>query len=124
MYALDLQVESEGDSLKTLEGLLTWEEHNLQPYIRISRPPRIDPSAPIERAKLRYPPVDATNARQVVQSLVPAEVKKDLYYRENPHDAMTNTLHTTESIKAKGYPNCWWDPLLLHRISKWGGPLH
>ena len=65
----------------------------------------------------------ATNARQVVQSLVPAEVKKDLYYRENPHDAMTNTLHTVDSIKPKGYPNCWWEPLLWDRISKWGGPL-
>ena len=106
MYALDLQVESEGDSLKTLEGLLTLEEHNLRPYVRISRPPRIDPTAPVERAKLRYPPVYATNACQAVQSLVPTEVKKNLYYQENPHDAMTNTLHTVESIKAKGYPNC------------------
>ena len=29
MYALDLQVESKGDTLKTLEGVLSLEQHNL-----------------------------------------------------------------------------------------------
>ena len=35
MYALDLQVGSEGDTLKTVEGLLSLEHHNMCPYIRI-----------------------------------------------------------------------------------------
>ena len=58
-----------------------------------------------------------------MQSLVPAEVKKDLYYRENPHDAMHNTLDTMAAIATKGYPTRWWGPLLWDRVSKWGGPL-
>ena len=103
MYALNLHVETEGDTLKTPEGMLSLEDHNLRPDIRISRPPRTDTTAPIERTKLRYPPVYAAGARQVIRSLVPAEVKKDLFYRENPHDAMCNTLDTMASISAKGY---------------------
>ena len=54
-------------------------------------------------------------------SLVPAEVKKDLYYRENPHDVMTNTLETISCIRTKGYPTGWWEPLLWDLFSKWGG---
>ena len=123
IYALDLQVESEGETLKTLEGLLSLEQHNLHPFIRVSRPRRTDTTAPIERAKLRYPPVYAAGARQVVRSLVPAEVKKDLFYRENPHNTMNNTLNAMASITAKGYPNSWWEPLLSDCVAKWGGPL-
>ena len=123
MYALNLQVENEGDTVKTLEGMLSLEEHNLRPYIRISQPPRTDTTAPIKRTKLRYPPVYAAGARQVIRSLVLAEVKKDLFYRENPHGAMRNTLDTMASVSAKGHPNCWWEPLLWDRVAKWGRPL-
>ena len=69
------------------------------------------------------PPPYAAGARQVIRSLVPAEVKKDPFDRENPHDAMCNTLDTMASISAKGYPNCWWEPLLWDCVAKWGGPL-
>ena len=55
MYALNLQVENAGDTLKTLEGMLSLEEHNLRPYIRISQPPRTHTTAPIERTKCRGP---------------------------------------------------------------------
>ena len=99
MYALDLQIEGEGDSLKTLEGPLSLEEHTPRPYIRISRPPRVDTTTPIERAKLRYPTVHAAAARKIVRGLVPLEVKKNLFYRESPPDGMTNTLDTVASIK-------------------------
>ena len=123
MYALDLQIEGEGRSLKTLEGLLSLEEHNVQPYIRISGPPGIDTTALIERAKLRYPPMHAAVTRKIVRSLVRAEVKKDLFYRENPHDAKENTLHTVASIHSEGYPKCWWEPLVWDQVPKYGGPL-
>ena len=52
VYALNLKVENEGDIVKTLEGMLSLEYHNVRPYIRISRPPRTDTAAPIERTKL------------------------------------------------------------------------
>ena len=31
LYALDLEVESEGDTLKTLEGLMSLKTHNVGP---------------------------------------------------------------------------------------------
>ena len=113
MYALDLQVESERNTLKTLEGLLSMESFNFRLYLRISRPPRTDTTTPIEHAKLRDPSVYAAGARRVVQSLVPAEVKKDLHYRENPHDAMMNTLETISKPRVTA---TWWEPLLWDRI--------
>ena len=72
MYALDLQVESESDTLKTLEGLISMETHSWRPYVHISRPPRTDTTAPIERVKVCYLPVYTAGARQVVHSPVPA----------------------------------------------------
>ena len=37
--ALNLQVESEGDPVETLQGVLSLEQHNHRPFFRISRPP-------------------------------------------------------------------------------------
>ena len=88
MYALNLRVENDGDTLKTLQGMLSMEDNNVCPYIRISRPIRTDTTAAIERTNCDTPPGYAAGARQVIRSVVPAVVKKDMFYRENPHDAM------------------------------------
>ena len=60
--------------------------------IRISRLAKTGPSVPPERQKLQPPPpppcVRPWCARQVIRRLVLAAVKKDLFYPEDPHDAM------------------------------------
>ena len=86
---------SKGPYLPSNSTIFLWLQRN-----------RANPSTPPERHKLRYPPMYALGARQVIRSHVPLEVKKDLFYRENPYDAMHNTLDTSAAIESKGDPTC------------------
>ena len=73
-------------------------------------PPRpqklIDPTAP--------------NARDMVRTFVPNEVKKSAWYRLSPVVATENLSQLVTLLNAKSYPPTWWTQPLRRSATRWG----
>ena len=62
----------------------------------------------------------APNARDMVRTFVPNEVKKSAWYRLSPAVATENVSQLVTLLNAKSYPPTWWTQPLRRSATRWG----
>ena len=62
----------------------------------------------------------APNARQMVESYVPNEVRSYAHYRLTTAAALRNVSEVEQLLSTVGYPPAWWKPLVRKHVQKWG----
>ena len=62
----------------------------------------------------------APNARQMVESYMPNEVRSCAHYRLTTKTALRNVSVVERLLTAVGYPPAWWKPLVRKHVQKWG----
>ena len=62
----------------------------------------------------------APNARQMVESYVPNEVRSCAHYRLTTAAVLRNVSEVEQLLSTVGYPPVWWKPLVRKDVQKWG----
>ena len=119
VFNMSVTLEQWGTTIDYLESNLA-DVHGPQPLhtktIQWDSPPGV--STPPRISKLIDP--TAPNARDMVTTLVPNEVKKSAWYRLSPAAATENLSSLVHLLTTKKYPNTWWANTLRKSAGKWG----
>ena len=120
VYSLELQMEGEGDTLRSLEAKLSICQDTGTMGLRLKR--RVEGPTDVYRSIIRYVDWYSTTARAVLQSLVPALVGKCVYYALSQEDVAANVRGVMRELLRKGYPESWWVPKLRYGLRRRGVP--
>ena len=119
VFGMELQVEQWGHELDFLSATLG--DIRGETPIRKKSPIWESPKGaahPSSVQRMIHP--HAPNARQMVESYVPNEVRSCAHYRLTTKTALRNVSDVERLLSAVGYPPAWWKPLVRKHVQKWG----
>ena len=119
VFGMELQVEQWGRELDFLSATLgdVRGETPMRKKSPVWNSP-VGAAHPSSVQRMIHP--HALNARQMVESFVPNEMRSCAHYRLTPAAALRNESEVETLLSTLGYRLTWWKPLVRKHVQKWG----
>ena len=116
LYGLELQQESEGLVIPSLEAVLCVLPDTAEVSMRLKT--KVDWSVPPHKRFSRFPDPEAVQAKRSTKSIAVTLGLKSAGYSTRWSDVQHNALACVHELHMKRYPTSWWKPGLYSGLTR------